>query len=119
MRWQQRREEYLSFVAHDLRTPLSAISLSARVLELLFPKDRTETRQATQMLNTLHRNVHHLEALVKKVIEESTNLGTEVGVKLERWEFDLWPLVESLIVDLHTVAGTGSTRLTTPDQCSA
>lgn len=64
------------------------------------------------MLNTLHRNVHHLEALVKKVIEESTNLGTEVGVKLERWEFDLWPLVESLIVDLHTVAGTGSTRLT-------
>src|SRR5947207_858119 len=28
---QHRREEYLAFVAHDLRTPLSAISLTARV----------------------------------------------------------------------------------------
>ncbi len=82
MRWQQRREEYLSFVAHDLRTPLSAISLSARVLELRFPKDRTETRQATQMLNTLHRNVHHLEALVKKVIEESTKGACPLMVNL-------------------------------------
>ncbi|HEY1188979.1 MAG TPA: RsbRD N-terminal domain-containing protein, partial [Gemmata sp.] len=31
---QRRREEYLAFVAHDLRTPLSAISLAAGVLEL-------------------------------------------------------------------------------------
>ena len=30
---QRRREEYLSFVAHDLRTPLFAISLTGRSLE--------------------------------------------------------------------------------------
>ena len=30
----QRREEYLAFVAHDLRTPLSAVSLSASLLEM-------------------------------------------------------------------------------------
>jgi signal transduction histidine kinase len=35
-----------------------------------------------------------------------------VGLKLERRECDLWPLVESLIHDLHPVAGTGTTRLT-------
>src|SRR5687768_17152522 len=33
MELQRRREEYLAFVAHDLRTPLSAISLAARVIE--------------------------------------------------------------------------------------
>ncbi len=33
---QRRREEYLAFVAHDLRTPLSAISLAGRVLEISF-----------------------------------------------------------------------------------
>jgi len=45
------------------------------------------------------------------VLEENTNLETEIGVKLERRRFDLWPLVEALIHDLHPVAGTDSTRL--------
>ena len=107
----QRREDYLAFVAHDLRTPLSAISLSARVLEMLLSRDRAELPEATRMLKALNRNVKHLEVLVGKVLEENTNLETEVGVKLERREFDLWPMVEALIHDLHPVAGTGTTRL--------
>jgi two-component system, OmpR family, phosphate regulon sensor histidine kinase PhoR len=106
-----RREEYLAFVVHDLRTPLSAISLSARVLEMLLTRNRTDDPQATQMLKALNRNVQHLEALVGKVIEENLNLETEVGVKLECREFDLWPLVEGLVHDLHPVAGTCTTRL--------
>ncbi|MDB5337357.1 MAG: sasA [Planctomycetaceae bacterium] len=105
---QQRREEYLAFVAHDLRTPLNAIALATRVLEMTLPGCSAET---TQMLKTLRRNVRHLELLVGKVIEENTNLQTEVGIKLERRELDLWPLVESLIHDLHPVAGTSSTLL--------
>ena len=107
---QRRREEYLAFVAHDLRTPLNAISLAARVLEVTF-KERLERRETAQMLKSLGRNVQHLEKLVEKIIEENTNLRTETGVKLERREFDLWPLVEALIHDLHPVAGTGSTKL--------
>ena len=107
---QRRREEYLAFVAHDLRTPLNAISLAARVLEVTF-KERLERRETAQMLKSLGRNVQHLQKLVEKIIEENTNLRTETGVKLERREFDLWPLVEALIHDLHPVAGTGSTKL--------
>jgi signal transduction histidine kinase len=107
---QKRREEYLAFVAHDLRTPLNAISLATRVLEVTF-RDRTERAETAQMLKTLGRNVQHLRVLVEKIIEENTNLRTETGVKLERREFDLWPLVEALIHDLRPVAGTGSTQL--------
>ena len=106
-----RREEYLAFVAHDLRTPLSAISLSARVLELLLARDRSETPETSQKFKTLNRNVRHLQDLIGKVLLENTNLETEVGVKLERRRFDLWPLAEALIHDLHPVAGTDSTRL--------
>jgi two-component system, OmpR family, phosphate regulon sensor histidine kinase PhoR len=108
---QHRREEYLAFVAHDLRTPLNAISLSARVLEMLLTRDRSETPETTQKFKTLNRNVQHLQDLIGKVILENTNLETEVGVKLERRRFDLWPLVEALVHDLHPVAGTNSTRL--------
>lgn len=107
---QRRREEYLAFVAHDLRTPLNAISLAARILEVTF-KDRLERRETAQMLKSLGRNIQHLQKLVEKIIEENTNLRTETGVKLERREFDLWPLVQALIHDLHPVAGTGSTKL--------
>jgi len=107
---QQRREEYLAFVAHDLRTPLNAISLAERVLDKKFERDGAGAETAP-MLKTLRRNVQQLEALVGKILEENSNLQTETGVKLERREFDLWPLVEALIHDLHPVAGTNSTQL--------
>jgi len=107
---QRRREEYLAFVAHDLRTPLNAISLATRILEVTF-KERIERAETAQMLKSLGRNVQHLQKLVEKIIEENTNLRTETGVKLVCRNFDLWPLVEALIHDLHPVAGTGSTKL--------
>ncbi|MGB5035137.1 MAG: HAMP domain-containing sensor histidine kinase [Blastocatellia bacterium] len=108
---QHRREEYLAFVAHDLRTPLSAVTLSARILELLLKREGSETPETTRKFKTLNRNLQHLEDLIAKVLEENTNLETETGVKLERRRFDLWPLVEALVHDLHPVAGTDSTRL--------
>jgi len=107
---QRRREEYLAFVAHDLRTPLSAISLAERVLNLTLAKEGLSLDTA-KMLSALRRNVKQLEHLVAKVLEENTNLQTEIGMKLERREFDLWALIESLVHDLHPVAGTASTEL--------
>jgi len=114
-----RREEYLAFVAHDLRTPLTAIAMSAQVLELLLADANAATPEAPRMWKALRRNVQHLKGLVNKVIEENANLITEAGVKLERRTFDLWPLVESLIHDINPVAGTGSTALVNavPDDC--
>ena len=107
---QRKREEYLAFVAHDLRTPLNAISLAARVLEFMLP-DAEPASDMSQMFNALRRGVQQLEGLVSKVLEENVNLETESGITLERRNFDLWPLVEALIHDLHPVAGTSSTRL--------
>jgi two-component system phosphate regulon sensor histidine kinase PhoR len=106
---QRRREEYLAFVAHDLRTPLNAMSLAARVLDLtVAPGASPET---LRMLKTLHRNIRQVQGLVNKVLEENDNLQTEVGVKVERRFLDLWPLIEGLVHDIHPVAGTGSTQL--------
>ena len=106
----RRREDYLAFVAHDLRTPLNAISLAGKVLERSLPAAGASS-ETTRMLKALRRNVQHLEKLVDKVLEENTNLQTEIGIKLQRREIDLWPLVEALTHDLHPVAGTSSTQL--------
>ena len=67
---QRRREEYLAFVAHDLRTPLSAISLAGRVLERMLPNGGTG--EPAQMLKALRRSVQQLEGLVSKVLDENT-----------------------------------------------
>jgi len=107
---QRRREEYLAFVAHDLRNPLNAISLAARVLQPEF-SGQGDSPKAAQMMKTLHRNAQRLQSLVEQILKESDHIQTETGVKVERREFDLWPLVESLIHDLHPVAETASTQL--------
>jgi signal transduction histidine kinase len=103
---QRRREEYLAFVAHDLRTPLNAISLVAKIIA-----KKGSNPKIIELLQPLYRNVEQLEALVANVLKESDHVRTEIGVKLERRHFDLWPVVEALIFDLHPVAGTASTKL--------
>lgn len=107
---QQRREDYLAFVAHDLRTPLNAVALAAKMLETL-PSTDIDQERTSRMFRILHRNVGYLNKMVAKVLEENANLQTELGVTLERRGFDLWPVVESLIFDLYPVSGTGSTQV--------
>lgn len=107
---QQRRDEYLAFVAHDLRTPLSAVALAARVLELSLATP-SGAADSARMIGTLHRNVRSIEAMVSKVLEEQANLGTPGDVQLVRRTFELWPLVENLVSAIHPEAGTASTRL--------
>ncbi len=105
-----RREEYLAFVAHDLRTPLFAISLAGRVLEQSLPK-RGYTEDSAQMLKSLRRSVQQLEGLVQKILEENTHSEAVNGIHLERRSFDLWPLVERLISDSALVAETTGTQI--------
>ena len=106
---QHRWEEHLAFVAHDLRTPLNAISLAGRVLEMLHPESHSPA-SSNQMLKALRRNVQQLEGLVAKVLEGNQSLEATCEIKLERRQFDLWPLVEELIYALSPVAKTAGTR---------
>jgi len=103
---QRRRDEYLAFVTHDLRTPLSAVSMATRVLEM-----RPNDTDTGPMLRTLRRNLRHLETLVDRVLKESAHIQDDANLRLERRAIDLWPLVEGLIHDLEPVAGTSTTRL--------
>ncbi len=107
---QARREEHLTFVAHDLRTPLSAISLATNVLEKVLTGKASE-QEAERMLQSLRRNVQRLDAIVLRVIQEQDNLRTDAMVKVELREFDLWPLVQALIVDLQPLAKASGTTI--------
>jgi len=98
---QRRREENFAFIAHDVRTPLNAISLTATMLaEDLKPDDH----ESADMLRVLQRNVKRIDALIRRVMAEEKNLTLVDGLNLARREIDLWPLVHGLIQDLRPVA---------------
>ena len=65
----------------------------------------------TEMLKTLRRNVHDVERLVGKVLDENANVQTAAGTKLQRRNFELWPLVESIVQDLLPLASIDNTKL--------
>jgi two-component system, OmpR family, phosphate regulon sensor histidine kinase PhoR len=116
---QRRRNEHLAFIAHDLRTPLGAFTLATHILELRLAGANPDP-DAMKMMRTLRRNTEQLDALVNGVLKENTQLMTELGVKIERRAFDLWPLVETIVLDLALLAGRGNTRLVNevPDELS-
>jgi two-component system phosphate regulon sensor histidine kinase PhoR len=107
---QQRREEHLAFVAHDLRTPLSAIAMAAKLLEVAVP-EVVKDKQAATLLETMHRNVNHLNSLVVKVVQEEANLKAKVSERAERREVKLMALVEGIVSDLRPLAAASNLRL--------
>jgi two-component system phosphate regulon sensor histidine kinase PhoR len=107
---QQRREEHLTFVAHDLRSPLAAIAMAARLLEDTVP-DVARDERAAMLLETMHRNVSRLNSLVVKVVQEEANLKTRANERMERREVNLRELVEALVKDLRPLADASSLKL--------
>lgn len=107
---QQRRQEHLSFVAHDLRTPIVAISIASEILERNLPAD-AQGEETSLMLNALQRNVKRLDGLVTKVIQEEKNLNMDEALQVERRECDLWPIVHDLIRSLSPLAEAAGTEI--------
>jgi two-component system phosphate regulon sensor histidine kinase PhoR len=105
---QRHREEHLTFVAHDVRTPLNAISLIATVLsEELDPA----SRKLAEMLRDLQRNVQRIDELVQHILRKDQNQKAPGGLNLVRREIDLWPLVHQLVQDLQPVAAAAKVKI--------
>jgi two-component system, OmpR family, phosphate regulon sensor histidine kinase PhoR len=117
---QQRREEQLSFVIHDLRTPLSAIHAAGRILETSLSEE-TKTGRVGNMLEIVRRNALRLNALVTTASQEQYNLAASTAqeLKVAHREFDLWPLVQALIWDLRALVENVPVQITNivPENC--
>ena len=107
---QKRREEHLSFVVHDLRTPLQAVSLATTMLERSLP-NASKTESFASSLLMLRRNISRLDGLIKRVLQEEGNLQLDDSPRVEKRDFDLWSLVESVIQDLNPIASDARTTL--------
>lgn len=99
----EQEDEHLAFVAHDLRTPLNAINILIDGLKCgLDEKALAETGETFEILK---RNLQRLENLIKKVLDtkvQPTAQGS--SFRPQRRTFELWPLVQRLILDLESVS---------------
>ena len=97
----ERESEHLAFIAHDLRTPLNAVSLM--VQEIKHGVDSNAQEDLGELFEILQRNLHRVEELIKRVID--TNIQTSgSSFKPERRIFELWPLVQRLIRDVSPLS---------------
>ena len=106
-----RRKGQLALVAHDLRTPLTAFAIAAKILERTLPPEVVQDEQHATLLDTMHRNVSKLSALVVKVLREEEDLTALLTGALEVQKFNLKTLVDSQIGELKGLAGAAGTQL--------
>jgi two-component system, OmpR family, phosphate regulon sensor histidine kinase PhoR len=121
---QRQREEHLSFIVHDLKTPLAAVSTATKILERLLSGDCKNERVAT-MLQIVERNAERLNGLISRVIQEQivtqrTAAESVFPAKVQKRHFDLWPLIEQLTHDLQPLTEPKRIRIKNevPHDCS-
>src|SRR5262245_52443984 len=120
----RQREEHLSFIVHDLKTPLAAVSTAAKILERVLSGD-CKNERVTTMLQIVERNTQRLNGLISRVIQEETTIqrtATEspFAANVQKRHFDLWPLIEQLTHDLQPLTEPKRVRVKNevPHDCS-
>jgi signal transduction histidine kinase len=104
----RKRQEYLSFIVHDLKTPIAAMATATYVIDEKFGKDKRSDPILGKMIGILRRNASRLNQRVLEIINEESRLraltADSRSLPLERRDVDLWPIVERLKQDCQSIA---------------
>jgi signal transduction histidine kinase len=111
---ERRREEFISVVAHDLRSPLNSIHLSTELLEARLDElDAKHRQRATELLHNIRTGAGGLERMIRDLLDAS-RIETHM-LALEAGDVDVRSLVGS-IVDRASKATAGhAVRLILPE----
>lgn len=96
-------DEHYAFIAHDLRTPLNAVSML--VEELKHADHQQEHPGSGEIFDILKRNLQRVEDLIQRALDAQRQpLGAGGPVQVQRRTFELWPVVQRLMLDLQPVS---------------
>lgn len=94
----QRKDEFLAMLAHELRNPLAPISTGAQLLKLLHSDDA----QITQTCAIIARQVEHMTSLVDDLLDVSR--VTRGLVTLSRSALDLRKVIDDAVEQIRPLA---------------
>ena len=105
---ERQKDEFLSIVSHELKTPLTPLKALAQLLRLRLRRHREDGRaldldSLDANLKTIERQVDRMSGLVNDLLEVSR--AGQGRFELQPQEFDLVPLVREIVNRHREVAG--------------
>jgi PAS domain S-box-containing protein len=94
-RLEQQRDEYLSLVSHDLRNPLSVVSMSVATLKTAITDKRVPVAARAKLVERVERNAKRMNVMLDE-LREATSLETQ-GVTLQCAPCDMRELVDNVV----------------------
>jgi signal transduction histidine kinase len=97
---ERQKDEFLSIVSHELKTPLTPLKALAQLLRLRLRRHREDGRELDldsldSNLRTIERQVDRMSGLVNDLLEVSR--AGQGRFELQQQEFDLIPLVHEVV----------------------
>jgi signal transduction histidine kinase len=97
---ERQKDEFLSIVSHELKTPLTPLKALAQLLRLRLRRHREDGRELDldsldSNLRTIERQVDRMSGLVNDLLEVSR--AGHGRFELQQQEFDLIPLVQEVV----------------------
>lgn len=96
---QKQKDEFISTVSHELKTPVTSIKAYAQLLSKSFPKDKT-TPEA-HFLDRMNLQVQRLELLIQDLLDVTRLDAGKFDLKVE--VFDMAEITAELIQDLQLI----------------
>lgn len=101
------RERFVQMLSHDLRNPLSAISMAAQLLR----ESESLSNDDRELVHRLLRNAKRLDLMTESLLDANRlNAGEKLPLYLDRC--DLHSLIEELVTELNEINGNKRVLLT-------
>jgi signal transduction histidine kinase len=118
---ERQKDEFLSIVSHELKTPLTPLKALAQLLRLRLRRHRQDGRpldldSLDGNLRTIERQVDRMAGLVNDLLEVSR--AGQGRFELQPQEFDLVPVVKDVVERYREIAAEDNRHtfaVTTPD----
>jgi len=105
----QLRDEFLSAVSHDLRSPLQAIDMAAQTLEAAAAGAGLSEPRAMRLVGTIRSSSRRMQRLINDLLDLAR---LEAGrLKLVRASEPIGPLIQELVQSFDPIAAGRSVRL--------
>ena len=103
--WERRREEFISVVAHDLRSPISAITMGTDALQrLLDPSEKLDPDKARKIIRHVKTSATRLDRMVSDLLDTSRLEARRLELRLQTVEL---PAILRDVIYRAEAAATG------------
>jgi len=79
------RDQFLAVVSHDLKNPLSNISLSAGLLRRNIPENHPSTIAQTKHVDSIERSVANMDRMISDLLDVERMTNGKLGLRAVSW----------------------------------